>query len=99
METLEDPPYANHKRDILNSRVSFFFYLELTRYSINRTYSYGRGHKYSAKGMCFAKEFQCSHALSFAVIIVTRKLVPKAVLYLNMSKKKIINCLGQTLEV
>lgn len=33
--------------------------------------------------MHFVKEFQCSHALSFAVIIDSRKLLSKVVLYLN----------------
>lgn len=34
--------------------------------------------------MHFAKEFQCSNALSFAVIIDSRKLLSKVVLHLNM---------------
>lgn len=35
--------------------------------------------------MYFAKEFSCSYVLSLIVVIVTKKVFSKVVLYLNMS--------------
>lgn len=48
------------------------------------------------KDTYFAKEFQSSYALSFAVVTVTEKPFSKVVLCLNMSEN---NYSGQTLEV
>lgn len=42
-------------------------------FSVNRTHSCGRGHRYLAKDMLLAKEFPCRHALSLIVISMMRK--------------------------
>lgn len=48
------------------------------------------------KDMYFAKEFQSSYALNFAVVTVMMKPFSKVVLRLNMSEN---NYSGQTLEL
>lgn len=54
-------------------------------FSINRLHFCEGCHRYSAKDMYFANNFQRTHSLSF-VIMVARKSLFKIVLLLNMSK-------------
>lgn len=65
--------------------------------SANRIHPYRRGHRYFAKDIYLAEVFQCSQCFKLYLIIVTRKPIPKAVLYLNMSKYELLG--GQTPEV